>query len=160
MANFTELKEDKEEWYSPPFYAFPGGYKMCLIVYAGGNGDGEGTHISAFLYLREGENDEDLEWPMRGTFSIELLNQEEDQNHKKQSVSFDETEENEWNSKVSNGRVLSGWGKHKFVGYEELKEESLPSQTQYLKDSTFYFRVTMTEKVSTSKPWLAGAIPS
>ena len=54
---------------------------MCLHIYPGGHGDGEGTHISAYLYLMAGENDDHLEWSMRGIFSIEVLNQEEDQNH-------------------------------------------------------------------------------
>ena len=77
MANFSILKESEEEWWSPPFYALPGGYKMCLNIASGGCGAGKGTHISAYLYLMAGENDKNLEWPMRGTFSIELLNQKE-----------------------------------------------------------------------------------
>ena len=97
---------------------------------------------------------------MRGTFSIELLNQERDQNHGKDLVCFDETKANDWNSKVSKGRSSVGWGKPEFLDYQELEGESLPSQTQYLKDDTLYFRVAMTEEMSTSKPWLAGAIPS
>ena len=113
-----------------------------------------------FLYLMAGENDENLEWPMRGTFSIEVLNQKEDQNHHNCSVWFKETEANNYNGKVSKGQALSGWGGQKVVKYQDLEGESLPSRTQYLKDDTLYFRVTMTNKVSTSKPWLAGAIPS
>ena len=90
MTSFSKLKDSKKTWYSPPFYTFPGGYKMCLLVAAGGVGHGEGTHISAFLYLMAGENDEHLEWPMRGVFSIEVLNQERDQDHKKYLVRFDD----------------------------------------------------------------------
>ena len=54
MANFSILKESKEEWWSPPFYAFSGGYKMCLNIASGGCGAGKGTHISAYLYLMAG----------------------------------------------------------------------------------------------------------
>ena len=160
MTNFAKLKEKKERWYSAPFYAFPGGYKLCLNIDTGGYGDGEGTHISAFLYLMAGENDENLEWPMRGTFSIELLNQKEDQNHTHHSIYFDETEADDYNSKVSEALAESGWGLHKFMDYQDLGPGSLLPQTQYLKDDTLYFRVTMTKKMSTSKPWLAGAISS
>ena len=160
MANYTKLKENKEEWYSPPFYAFPGGYKMCLNIEAGGYEDGEGTHISACLFLMAGENDENLEWPMRGTFSIELLNQKEDQNHKKRSLCFKATEADDYNSKVSKGRASSGWGWNTFFKHQDLEKESLPPQTEYIKDDTLYFRVTMTKKISNSKAWLAGAIPS
>ena len=46
-----------------------------------------------------GENDAILEWPMRGTFSIQLLNQEEDENHKEDSVDFDETNVDEHDCK-------------------------------------------------------------
>ena len=37
MTNFSSLKDKGESWYSPSFYAFPGGYKMCLMVFAGGS---------------------------------------------------------------------------------------------------------------------------
>ena len=160
MTNFTKLKENRETWYSPSFYAFPGGYKMCLNIEAGGYGAGEGTHISAFLYLMAGENDEVLEWPMRGTFSIELLNQKEDQNHKQLSIFFDKTEEDNYNSKVSKGRAETGWGAHEFMQYQELAWGLFSSEPRYLQNDTLYFRVAMTEKISTSKPWLAGAISS
>ena len=160
MTSFSKLKEKGKSWYSPPFYAFPGGYKMCLSVDAGGYADGKGTHISAFLYLMAGENDENLEWPMRGTFSIEMLNQEKDGNHKQYSTYFDETDAKDHNSKVTEGRGSTGWGKVKFVEYQDLENELLPPQTQYLKDDTLYFRVTMTEQISKSKPWLAGATSS
>ena len=159
MTNFTKLKEKEEIWISPPFYAFHGGYKMCLKVFPGGQKDGKGTHISAFLSLVAGANDETLEWPMRGIFSIELLNQKEDLNHKQISVHFNETKARSWNSKISKGRSPSGWGCPQFVEYSELEGESLPSQAQYLKDDTLYFRVTMTKNISTSKPWLAVGIP-
>ena len=118
------------------------------------------TGISVFLHLMAGENDKSLKWPMRGTFSIELLNQKEDENHKECSVHFDQTKSQSWNSKVSEGRSPSGWGHQNFVNYQDLKGGSFYSQTQYLKDDTLYFRVTMTENRSTSKPWLAGAVPS
>ena len=29
-----------------PFFAFEGGYQMCLKAYATGNGDGKGIHCS------------------------------------------------------------------------------------------------------------------
>ena len=95
---------------------------------------------------------------MRGTFSIELLNQKEDQNHKQQSVCLKDTTAHGWNSKVSKNCSANGVGCPTFVKYEELEGESLPSQTQYLKDDTLYFRVPMTEKISTSKPWLNATI--
>ena len=160
LTSFSKLKEKRQEWYSPPFYTFPGGYKMSLRVDAGGHKDGKGTHISAYLYLMAGENDNNLEWPMRGTFSMEILNQEKDGNHQEHSVHFAETRANKWNSKVMEGRATLGWGISKFFQNQYLEMESPPSETQYLKDDTLYFRVTMTEQISKSKPWLTGATSS
>ena len=36
MSGFSKRKENKEQWYSKPFYAFQQGYQMCLSVYADG----------------------------------------------------------------------------------------------------------------------------
>ena len=44
MSSFTKKLKDKEGWHSSPFFAFEGGYQMCLLVDAAGYGDGEGTH--------------------------------------------------------------------------------------------------------------------
>ena len=60
LANFSKLKKKKAYTSSLPFDAFRGGYKMCLRVYAGGYGEGKGTHISAYLFLMAGDNDETL----------------------------------------------------------------------------------------------------
>ena len=133
---------------------------MCLKVYAGGHGDGEGTHISAYLSLMAGENDKILEWPLRETFSIEMLNQEKNENHEEPSVIFDKTDANERNSKVSKGRAQNAWRIDEFVKHRDLENESLPPNTQHLKDDTHWFPVTMTKQISNSKPWLASTIPS
>ena len=45
MSNFSEKIEHKLEWYSNPFFAFEGGYKMCLGVDAVGYGGQKGTHV-------------------------------------------------------------------------------------------------------------------
>ena len=49
MSSFTKKLKDKEGWHSSPFFAFEGGYQMCLLVDAAGYGDGEGTHVSVYL---------------------------------------------------------------------------------------------------------------
>ena len=48
MTNFDQHKIDSDEWYSPPFYTHPRGYKMCLCMDANGNGDG-GQFINYLL---------------------------------------------------------------------------------------------------------------
>ena len=105
-----------------------------------------------------GENDGNLEWPMRGIFSVELLNQEQDHNHKQLSVYFDTIEAKTYNSKVNKGHGSVGYGIPDLIKHQELERKSIPSQIQYLKDDTLYFQATMTRKLSSSKPWLAGAL--
>jgi TNF receptor-associated factor 4 len=50
---------------------------MCLGVYANGNGQGEGTHVSVGAHLMKGENDDHLTWPL-WKVTVKLLNQLED----------------------------------------------------------------------------------
>ena len=65
--------------YSRKFSHHNNGYKMCLNVCAGGEGDGEGTHLSIFLYLMKGPHDDNLKWPLRvntlASLLVKLLNQ-------------------------------------------------------------------------------------
>ena len=57
MPEFSQHKSSKQEWYSPPFYTSPGGYKMCIRVDANGDGD---TRVSVYAYLMKGKNDNNL----------------------------------------------------------------------------------------------------
>ena len=75
MSQFSQLKGNNDEWYSPGFYTHTCGYKMCLSVDANGYGDGKGTHVSVFLVLMKGENDDALTWPIKYKCTITLLNQ-------------------------------------------------------------------------------------
>ena len=61
-----------------PFFTSPTEYKMCLIVHANGDGDGKGSHLLVYLKILHGPHDDQLDWPLKGTYIIELLNQLED----------------------------------------------------------------------------------
>ena len=91
MSQFSELKANNNEWYSPGFYTHTCGYKMCLRVYANGSGDGKGTHVSVFLRLMKGENDDALTWPITYKCTITLLNQLKDEGH--HTGTFDSSED-------------------------------------------------------------------
>ena len=54
ITGYASKKEKNEVFISDPFYATPGGYKMCINIVANGAGDGEGTHVSVFTELLEG----------------------------------------------------------------------------------------------------------
>ena len=63
MLEYNNKKKDNIDWYSGTFYTHNNGYKMCLNVCAGGDGNGEDTHLSVYLYLMKGSHDDNLKWP-------------------------------------------------------------------------------------------------
>ena len=76
IDNFASKKQNDEVWVSPPFYTHVAGYKMRMEVYLNGYGIGKGTHISVFLSMMQGENDNYLPWPFQGAvITILFLNQ-------------------------------------------------------------------------------------
>ena len=74
MMEFSEHKASNKEWRSPPFYSHPGGYKLCLVVFANGVGSREGTCLSSSFCFMQGEYDDILTWPKGMNINIELFN--------------------------------------------------------------------------------------
>ena len=65
---------------SDPFYSHVGGYKFQLHVVA--SVDHGNTCINASVHLLEGENDDHLMFPFKGSLSLSLMNQRIDRDHK------------------------------------------------------------------------------
>ena len=149
MPQYYQHKSSKQEWYSPPFYTHPGGYKMCIRVDANGHDCGEDTHVSVFFYLMKGKNDDNLPWPFTGEVTITLLNQLTDGNH--HTLTFTFPQGTKANKRVADGEKAStGYGMSKFISHNQL---DATLNYQYLKDGCLYFRI----KVQTAKPvkpWL------
>ncbi len=148
LPNYRKLNSDKNQFYSPPFYTSYTGYNMCLRVYVNGHGDGEGTHVSVSAHLMKGDNDDSLSWPFTGRVTVELLNQLEDNNHHQKTFRF--LAENMSSRRVVDvERALHGGGSHKFISHADL-DYNADQNTQYLKDDTLVFKVSLTNY----KPWL------
>ena len=139
LTEYQKKKDNNERTESPYFYTNPQGYHTCLLAYANGNGNG---HVSVFVKILEGEHDNTLKWPFTGTYFIELLNQLEDKNHYLMSLNITSTH------RLSVG---STWGYLQYIPHYELSHNP-SNNTQYLKDDTLYFRVTVIP--SDHKPWL------
>ena len=142
MSGFTEKMKNSEQWNSSPFFAFWKGYQMSLRVDANGNGNAEGTHISTFLFLMKGPYDDELAepglWPLRGTFTIELLNQSNDDDHHTRTVQFNSHTSRECTDRVVQGdRASSGWGTSHFISHEDIFHRG-----KYLKNNILYFRIS------------------
>ena len=144
MSSLTEKVRNKEEWYSSPFFAFDGGYLMGLRVYAAGNGDGKGTHVSVFLHLLKGPHDDKLEqsghWPLRGTFTIELLNQLNDSDHYSRMVQFHHYLCRNCTKRVLEGvKASNGLGNPQFISHDSLFHHS---NNSYHKSDFLIFRIS------------------
>jgi TNF receptor-associated factor 4 len=130
MTDFEQHKKNHDEWNSPPFYTHPEGYKMCLLVCAGGN-----MYVSVFLMLMKGEYDDQLKWPLRSTFILQLLSQNRDerQDRVKPVTCGGDTAAC---SRVVDGDVAkTGIGDHKFIRSSELKP-------MYLQNDCLKFCIT------------------
>ena len=140
MADFAQYKLDDDEWFSPPFYTHTHGYKMCLSVYANDNKE---RSVSVFSFLMQGEYDDELEWPYSGTIDIHLVNQLQDQNHHKASLSF------EYSTDFIGLKRVTGLhraeracgGRHQFIAHTAL-DLSRRKNTHYLKDDKLNFTIT------------------
>ena len=135
MLNFTDKKVNKEEWISSPFFAYEGGYQMCLRVDAAGYGDGEGTHVSVYLHLMKGSHDDKLEqsghWPLRGTFTIELLNQLNDNNHYIRSMLLSGYLCSDCTNRVVEGDMATGVGFDQFISHDVIPDYVLGDVLQF-----------------------------
>ena len=116
---------------------------MCLNVDANSGAASDGTHVSVYVYLMRGEHDDKLTWPFRGDITIQLVNQNRDQDHLEKIVHF--TDENGAADNDTSGRVTSGeraksaWGYPAFIFHTEL--ESTAGTKQYLKNDCVKFKV-------------------
>ena len=142
MEGFQEKKEVKKGWYSDPVYSHFGGYKMCLNVGANGNRSGKGTHVSVFVNLMRGDNDDNLKWPFKGTIKVSLLNHLEDGQHHTGEVwsLSDDVPEDTKRHVTERKRAVKGWGLTKFIPQKDLIYSD-EKNCQYLKDDTMFFRV-------------------
>ena len=142
MTEFSKRKQFDNTFTSPPFYTHQHGYKMCLDVYANGNKNGKNTHVSVYVNIMAGDNDDQLQWPFVGDIDIMLLNWRANNGHHKMTLLIN----------ASNGvvRVLEGeFGKSvgclKFITHSSLPYNH-STNTEYLQDDCLRFRVNMVTK--------------
>ena len=151
VSEYSYKRKNNRVQYCEHF--FTSGYKMRLVVYANGENDRKGSHLFVYLRILHGPHDDQLDWPLKGTFIIELLNQHEDKNHHRRTLNYpdDHTLECPGNEDI-NKPGGTGWGYLTFIEQSELDFNS-SKNTQYLKDDKLYIRVT-SKMTSDRKPWL------
>ena len=79
LAKFKEHQANGPHcsWYSDPFNSGLGRYRFKLNI----DTRTYGTHLGAYLYLLPGAYDKDLQWPVKVTTHLIMLNQRGDHNH-------------------------------------------------------------------------------
>ena len=132
MRNYLERKEGNDFWISPPVYTHQQGYKVCLRVYANGTGANKDKYVSVYVSFMEGEYDYKLKWPFRGTIYIQLLSQHDGIDHKTCSVTYDDTVDSKFCSRVRG--ALTAFGNCKIVDHKDLCPK-------YLRNNILLFQV-------------------
>lgn len=139
MKDFLQHKMDARAWHSPPFYSSPNGYKMQLRVDANGNANGRRTHVSVYVYLLEGEHDNKLSWPYKGSIDIQFINWKDDSNLAKTVCFNDSSARASTNGeRPREGEKSKGWGYHQFLPHGEL----CSTNAKYIQDDTLYLIVS------------------
>ena len=156
MNDFIEHKEKEDRWHSPPFYTNKGGYLMCLAVDAYGAGHGENPYVSVGIRLMAGENDDNLQWPFRGSVTFSLLNQRGDHHHITYTIPFSEGVPNDICARVVSGEVAErGWGLS-FITHDDLAYNE-QIDTEYLKNDSLHLRI---KQATTSSSLITSKLPS
>ena len=143
LNNFEQLRESGSDWQSVPFYSHLEGYRLCLVVSPSGvSNTVNGSYVSVYVCLMQGEFDGRLKWPFRGAITIQLLNQIDDRIPATGTIRFTDNTPSRYTSRVLNSeKAEKGWGLLKFIRYEELHYSSVKNR-QFLKDDCLHFRVT------------------
>ena len=77
MESFSKekAKDFFNNWKSPAMYTHVSGYKFCIGVDANGRWGGHGKCINVNLWGMPGEFDDQLKWPAKAKFTIDLISQ-------------------------------------------------------------------------------------
>ena len=144
MSDIDQQTNENATWYSPSFYTHQRGYRMSLHVFPNGVAAAKGTHVSVYVCLVRGEFDEYLKWPFRGDITVQLLNQQEDNNHHEMTARFTDTTPDDIAGRVTRGMRANPWGKTSFISHDELGYNQ-DKNCQYLKSDCLQIRVAKVE---------------
>lgn len=156
MEEFGLYKDNELEWDSPPFYTHEKGYKLYVKVSPRTNTFSDIDYVSVCVCLMHGEYDEDLIWPFRGTIDFELLNQNEDCDHKTGTARFMERYSSRKNTKVpaDEGRRSIGWGVDNIIELEDEDDLGDDWYDHHQSDDTLYVCISSVSISDLNKPWL------
>ena len=106
---------------------------------ANGFGDGKGSHVSMFVCLMKGENDDSLRWPFKGDITIRLLNWKENKQHVEKIIYFNESDDIKHRSRVIKGERAPGLGCH-LISHDNLQFHQENNRV-YLRNDTLCIEI-------------------
>ena len=160
MSNFNSYKKSDEEWYSPSFLSHSNGYEMRVRIVANGEDEGLGTHLSLYIHLMAGKNDDNLSWPFRGKVKVQLINHRGDHDHYEQNIVFGDSSNVQACSRVINGiPVKAGLANRVGEGIALfIPQDILTSTSDFLVEDSISIRIK--EVIVYSSPTTVPSRPS
>jgi len=142
LPKFADRMRDEAKWYSYPFFSHNKGYMMCLRVIVAGSGTSLGNHLSLYLSLMRGTYDDNLSWPLKGVFAVNLLNQLMDGEHSHNIVTFDQSTPSHIAGRVSGKDYMAadGLGYKQFISHTELVK--MTETCQYVRDDCIFLKIS------------------
>ena len=135
MESFSKEKAKQVvcTWKSPAMYTHVSGYQFCIGVDANGRGLGHGKSIYVAVWGMPGEFDDQLKWPAKAKFAIELINQQGGENATSTTLVDIERSTTPYKFLASFQRITIG-------GYHAFLEHSLLHK--FLINDTLHVRVS------------------
>lgn len=140
MINFSLLRQ-KYEWFNHFFFSHDNGYKLCLRVFPSGYEDAREKSMSVFIQHMNGPHDGNLQWPMKGSIVIELLNQVKDKYHYSRTIQYNENvDDTEMCADQVISQEANQIGEPYFISYDDLFQTT--AKIQFFRDDCVYFRIS------------------
>ena len=138
LTGFSQYEQENKDWYSTRFCTNFQGYTMCLKVSFCQRQIGDGRYITLDLCLMKGEFDQQLHWPLKADFQVQLLKWDAEEGHHTTTISFNDNTPQESSQRVrESDMALKGVECKNFISLGHLKRV-------YLKEDKCRFRISMT----------------
>ena len=138
LAEFKEYKYN-EAVHSTGFYTRDGGYKMYLYIFPNGRA-GYVNYVTVGVLLMKGDHDYQLTWPVKGTLTVQLLDQLSDSNHSEPVEFYFDGSSDQCQRVMKASESVYGVWSDRFMPHKRLSYDA-DKKCQYLKDDCVFFRV-------------------
>jgi len=135
VPEFDDKKKSETNWNSHYFFTHEKGYKIRLNVFPAGRDSHKGTHVSVYLYLMKGPNDNDLTWPLRKRIQVKLLNQVRDTQHHSHAFTISAARRN-----TVEDDKKQFWHADKFISLTSLHQTT--TDCKFLYNDCVFFEVS------------------